>query len=83
MPATDIVLSNHARMQMQRRGVSLEDVALTLQHGKHVEGQEEGTGEACVDELDGRPLTVVYDSLEHQFKGVFCVINVVRRRCLL
>jgi hypothetical protein len=66
---------------MQRRRVSLEDVALTLQHGEHVEGYEEGTGEACLDELDGRPLTVVYDSFEHRFRGVFYVITVLRRRC--
>ena len=62
MSSTDIVLSNHARMQMQRRRITLEDIALVLQFGDHVDGAEEDTREACT-ELDGKPLTVVYDSI--------------------
>ena len=80
MQSTDIVLSSHARMQMQRRGVTLEDVALTLQFGEHVIGEEDDTMEAYV-ELDGKPITVVYRSVEHQINGLFFVITVLRRRC--
>ena len=67
-------------MQMQRRGVTLEDVALTLHFGEHVKGEEDGTIEACT-ELDGKPLTVVYDSTEHNASGLYFVITVLRRRC--
>ena len=80
MQPTDIVLSRHARMQMQRRGVTLEDVALTLHFGEHVMGEEDGTNEACT-ELDGKPVTVVYSSVEHQMNGRFFVITALRRRC--
>lgn len=65
---------------MQRRGVSLEDVALVLQFGDHVDGKEKGTREACI-ELDGRPLTAVYDALEHGFSGLFHIVTVLRRMC--
>lgn len=44
MNSIDIVLSNHAAMQMQRRRVTLEDLALVLQFGEHVDGSEAGTG---------------------------------------
>ena len=67
-------------MQMQRRGITLEDVALTLQFGEHVTGEEDDTMEACA-ELDGKPITVVYRSVEHQITGLFFVITVLRRRC--
>ena len=67
-------------MQMQRRRVSLQDIALVLQLGDHVEGRDEGTKEACT-QVDGKPLTVVYDSTEHKFKGVYYVITVLRRMC--
>ncbi|MCH8063726.1 MAG: DUF4258 domain-containing protein [Chloroflexi bacterium] len=59
MQSTDIVLSRHARMQMQRRGITLEDVALTLQFGEHVTAEEDDTMKACT-ELDGKPITVMY-----------------------
>ena len=81
MYPANIVLSGHTEMQMQRRRVTLEDVALALQLGEHVEGQEKGTHEACI-ELDGRPLTVVYDSIEHRFRDLFYVVTVLRRGCL-
>ena len=80
MSSTDIVLSRHATMQAQRRRISLEDIALALQYGEHVEGEEEGTREACI-ELDGRPIAVVYDAGEHRPRQLFYVITVLRRRC--
>ena len=80
MRTTDIEPSKHARMQMQRRRITDEDVVLTLQLGEHLEGKEDGTNEACI-ELEGRPITVIYDSTEHQVSGVFNVITVLRRRC--
>ena len=80
MQSTDIVLSSHARMQMQRRGITLEDVTLTLQFGEHVTGEEDGTMEAYV-ELDAKPITVVYRSTDHHASGLFFVITVLRRRC--
>ncbi len=78
MHATNIQLSDHARMQMQRRRVTLEDIALVLLFGDHGDGTEVGTGEACT-ELDGRPLTCVYDSAQHRLKEKFYVITILRR----
>ena len=46
MDTTDIQLSRHARMQMQRRRVTLEDLHLVLLFGDYVAGIEKGTGEA-------------------------------------
>ena len=80
MNSTDIVLSNHARMQMQRRGISLEDVALTLKFGEHIAGEEDDTMESGI-ELDGRPITVIYSSTKHQENGLFFINTVLRRRC--
>ena len=80
MNPVDIAIGAHAAMQMQRRRITLPDVALVLQFGEHVDGREEGTREACI-ELDGTPLTVVYDSVEHKFRGLFHVITVLKRRC--
>ncbi|MCH8063806.1 MAG: DUF4258 domain-containing protein [Chloroflexi bacterium] len=80
MQSNDIVLSSHARMQMQRRGITLEDVTLTSQFGEHVTGEEDGTMEACI-ELDGKPITVVYRSIEHQVSGLVFFITALRRRC--
>ena len=80
MNPVDIVIGAHAAMQMRRRRTTLMDVALVLQFGDHVDGREEGTREACI-ELSGVPLTVVYDSVEHQFRGMFYVITVLKRRC--
>ena len=80
MALPDIVLGRHVQRQMRRRGVSLEDVGLVLNLGEHVEGRMPGTEEACA-ELDGRPLTVVYDAATHRYGEVFHVITVLRRRC--
>ena len=60
MNLSDIELSVHAIMQMQRRRITLKDIALVLQLGEHVYGRENGTMEACAL-LDGRPITVVYE----------------------
>lgn len=76
----DIVLSNHAAMQMQRRRIKLADVSLALQFGEHTDGYEQDTREACI-ELDGRPLTVVYNASELGRSGSYYVITVLRRRC--
>ena len=76
----DIAPSDHARMQMQRRRIAFEDIALVLQYGEHVDGLEEGTREARI-ELGGRPLTVVYDLARYEADGFFYVITVLRRRC--
>ena len=46
MNSIDIVPSDHARMQMQRRRITLEDMALVLRFGDHEDGVEEGTREA-------------------------------------
>ena len=80
MDAADIVIGGHAEMQMGRRRITREDIALVLQYGQHVEGREESTQEACI-ELDGTPVTVVDDSIEHRFRNFFYVITVLRRRC--
>ena len=80
MNLPDIILSDHAAMQMQRRRVTLEDLALVLRVGDHVDGREEGTREVCI-ELDGRPLTVVYDSERERSTGMIHVITVLRRTC--
>ena len=80
MQPANIVLSSHARIQMQRRRISPDDVALTLKFGEHVTGEEDGTLEACT-ELEGKPVTVVYSSVEHQMNGRFFVITALRRRC--
>ncbi len=31
-------------------------------------------------EIDGRPITIIYDELDHRFRDVFRVITVFRRR---
>ena len=80
MQSTDIVLSSHARMQMQRRGITFQDVLLTLHFGEHVIGEEDDTIEACT-ELDDKPITVVYRSIEYQITGSIFVITVLRRKC--
>ena len=76
----EITFTIHAAGQMSRRRISKEDVTLALQYGDHNEGKTPGTLEACV-ELDGRPLTVVYDSRRFEANEVFHVVTVVRRRC--
>ncbi len=65
---------------MQRRRITLEDIALVLQFGNHVDGAEEDTREACT-ELDGKPLTVVYDSIDHKFRETFYIVTTLRRKC--
>ena len=76
----DIVPTDHAIQQMRRRGITLSDVILVLELGAHVDGLEDGTLEACT-EVDGRPVTVVYDELEHRFRDVFVIVTVMRRKC--
>ena len=76
----DIVLTDHAVSQMRRRRISLEDTLLVLELGVHVDGLEEGTREACT-EVDGRPITIVYDELEFRFRGTFVIVTVIRRKC--
>ncbi len=58
----------------------MNDILLVLQFGVHVDGLQEGTLEACA-EIDGRPITVVYDELEYRIRGVYVVVTVVRRKC--
>lgn len=79
-PREDIFLSDHAVSQSIARRISIEDIMLTLDFGQHSEGVEEGTMEACT-ELDGKPITVIYDELEHRFRDVFYLITVMRKRC--
>ena len=38
------------------------------------------TLEACI-EIGGRPITVVYDELDHRFRDLFRIITVIRKRC--
>lgn len=76
----DIVPTDHAVNQMRRRGITLDDLLLVLELGVHVDGLEEGTLEACA-EVDGRPITVVYDALEHRFRDVFVIVTAMRRKC--
>ena len=76
----DIVRTDHAVAQMRRRGITMDDILLVLELGVHVDGLEEGKLEACA-EIDGRPVTVVYDELEHRFREVFVIVTAMRRRC--
>lgn len=80
MKSLDIVLTGHASRRMRQRRVTLQDIYLILQLGRHADGEEKGTREACI-ELDGRPLTVVYDSAEYEFNDLFHIITVMRKRC--
>jgi len=75
-----IKLTDHARQRAALRGVTLSDIADVLTYGRHVDGCEAGTSEAYA-EIDGKPLTVVYDSLEYELYGVTSVITVIRRAC--
>ena len=76
----DIVTTDHAITQMRRRRITLDDTLLVLRLGVHVDGLEEGTLEACA-EVDGRPITVVYDELEYRFRELFVIVTVMRRKC--
>ncbi|MCY4651593.1 MAG: DUF4258 domain-containing protein [Dehalococcoidia bacterium] len=76
----DIILTDHASYQMRRRRITMEDIRLILDLGQHSEGEEEQTMEACA-EIDGRPITVIYDELDHRFRDIFRVITVIRKRC--
>ena len=80
MTPINIVISRHASMQMERRRISTEDVALVLQFGDHRDGVEEGTREAC-NEVDGKPITVVYDSASHEQRDMYYIVTALRRRC--
>lgn len=71
----EIVPTDHAVNQMRRRGITLSDILLVLELGTHLEGLE-----ACT-EVEGRPVTVVYDELEHRFRDVFVIVTVMRRKC--
>ena len=79
-PREDIFLSDHAVSQSIIRRISIEDIMLTLDLGQHSEGMEEGTMEAC-SEIDGKPITVIYDELDHRFRDVFYIITVIKKRC--
>ena len=76
----DIVLTDHASYQMRDRRITMEHIRLVLDLGQHSEGEEEQTMEACA-EIDGRPITVVYDELTHRLRDIFRVITVIRKRC--
>ena len=78
MTSIDIQLSYHAEMVMQRRRITLEDIALTLEIGEHIDGREECTREAYL-ELDGKPVTVVYDLARYEMQGLFYIVTVLRR----
>ena len=80
MSCVDIALTDHASYQMRRRRITMEDIGLVLDLGQHYEGEEEQTMEACA-EIDGRPITVIYDELDHRFRDIFRVITVIRKRC--
>ncbi len=58
----------------------MEHIMLILDLGQHSEGEEEQTMEARA-EIDGRPITVIYDELDHKFRDIFRVITVIRKRC--
>lgn len=75
----DIILTDHASYQMRKRRIAMEDIRLTLDLGHHLEGEEEETMEAYA-EIDGKPIAVIYDELDHRFRGVFRVITVIRKR---
>ena len=79
MTLIDIQLSLHAETRMQRLRRGSEDIALTLQHGEHTQGEEEGTREAYV-ELDGKALTVVYDATRYEDENLFYIVTILRRR---
>ena len=81
MPIEHIRLTKHARTRMVRRGVSLQDIAIVIEAGDHHEGPDEETGEVCLDDLNGRPLAVIYDKDQHELHGVFRIVTVIRRRC--
>ena len=76
----EIVLTNHAVVQMQKRRITFQDVQLVLQLGNHVPGGVEETMEACI-EIGGRPITVVYDELDHRFRDLYRIITVIRKKC--
>ena len=65
----EIVLTNHAVVQMQKRRITFQDVQLVLQLGNHVQGGVEETMESCI-EIGGRPISVVYDELDHEVTSI-------------
>ncbi len=79
-PRVDIILTDHASYQMRRRRITMEDIRLTLDLGQRSEGEVEQTLEACA-EIDGRPIAVIYDELDHRFRDIFRVITVIGKRC--
>jgi hypothetical protein len=76
----NVLPTDHAVIQMRRRRITWEHIRLVLELGVHVDGLEEGTLEVCA-EVDGRPITVVYDEIEYRFRGVFVIVTVIRRKC--
>ena len=56
----------------------MEDIALTLELGEHTDGRRPGTREAYL-ELDGKPVTVIYDLARHEMQDLFHVVTVIRR----
>ena len=78
MTRISIQLSYHAGMVMQRRRITLEDIALTLRLGEHTDEREQGTREAYL-ELDRKPVTVVYDLARYEAQDLFHIVTVLRR----
>ena len=76
----EIILTSHTVDQMQKRRITFQDVQLVLQLGNHALGGVGETMEACI-EIGGRPITVVYDELDHRFRDLFRIITVIRKRC--
>ena len=76
----DIIPTDHASNQMRKRRISRDYINLVLTYGEHLEGEYEGTREACI-EIDGIPITVVYDKLAHKSEDVFRIITVIKKRC--
>ena len=80
MVGPDAIISQHALSRMLRKGIRLTDVEMVLSLGEHGEGRRPGIREACA-ELDGRPITIVYDAGEYLAKDVYRIVAVLRRRC--
>ena len=78
MPSIDIQLSYHAGTRMQSKRISMEDIAFTLELGEHTDRRRAGTREAYL-ELDGKPVTVVYDLARYEMQDLFHVVTVIRR----
>ncbi len=65
---------------MLQKGIGQTDIEMVLSLGEHVEGKRAGTQEACA-EMDGRPITVVYDADQYLARDVYRIVTVLRRGC--